>query len=135
MTISVGQAFERLLGDDAPVRVIAWDGSTGGGTDGVTVRLLTSYGRSYEAGLSAAKDFPDGTTTGGGEVLVRGAHVGDRLSAMRGKKVVLVFYPGDFTPVCTQQLSSYAAKFDTFETTGAVLWGISSASMKRESPI
>jgi hypothetical protein len=51
--------------------------------DGVTVRLLTSYGRSYEAGLSAAKDFPDGTTTSVGEVLVRGAHVGDRLSAMR----------------------------------------------------
>jgi thioredoxin-dependent peroxiredoxin len=48
-----------------------------------------------------------------------------RLSAQRGKRVVLAFYPGDFTPVCTQQLSSYAANFDTFEETGAVLWGIS----------
>ena len=34
MTISVGQAFERLLGDDASVRVIAWDGSAGGAEDG-----------------------------------------------------------------------------------------------------
>jgi peroxiredoxin Q/BCP len=54
-----------------------------------------------------------------------------RLSAQRGKKVVLAFYPGDFTPVCTQQLSSYALKFDTFEETGAVLWGISIDDLER----
>ena len=55
-----------------------------------------------------------------------GVPVGEyRLSAQRGKRVVLAFYPGDFTPVCTAQLSSYADHFDTFETTGATLWGIS----------
>lgn len=48
-----------------------------------------------------------------------------RLSAQRGKRVVLAFYPGDFTPVCTTQLSSYAANFDSFDATGGVLWGIS----------
>lgn len=54
-----------------------------------------------------------------------------RLSAQRGRKVVLAFYPGDFTPVCTQQLSSYAVQFDTFEATGAVLWGISTDDLER----
>lgn len=54
-----------------------------------------------------------------------------RLSDLRGKRIVLVFYPGDFTPICTRQLSSYAEKFDTFEETGAVLWGISVDDLER----
>jgi peroxiredoxin Q/BCP len=53
-----------------------------------------------------------------------------RLSDQRGKRVVLAFYPGDFTPVCTSQLSSYAANFDTFARTGAVLWGISTDDLE-----
>jgi peroxiredoxin Q/BCP len=71
---------------------------------------------------------------------MRGPHVGEqapdfalpgvpsgeyRLSEQRGRRVVLAFYPGDFTPVCTIQLSSYADNFASFEKTGAVLWGIS----------
>lgn len=63
---------------------------------------------------------------------LRGAPPGEyRLSDQRGKRVVLVFYPGDFTPVCTVQLSSYAEKFDTFEETGAVMWGISKDDLER----
>jgi peroxiredoxin Q/BCP len=54
-----------------------------------------------------------------------------RLSAQRGKRVVLAFYPGDFTPVCTTQLTSYAENFDTFTDTGAVLWGISIDDLER----
>lgn len=54
-----------------------------------------------------------------------------RLSEQRGKAVVLVFYPGDFTPVCTVQLSAYQQNFDTFEKTGAVLWGISVDDLER----
>lgn len=54
-----------------------------------------------------------------------------QLSAQRGRKVVLVFYPGDFTPVCTQQLTHYQVNFDTFATTGAVLWGISVDDLER----
>ncbi|MGA1157960.1 MAG: redoxin domain-containing protein, partial [Ilumatobacteraceae bacterium] len=30
-----------------------------------------------------------------------------RLSEHRGRRIVLVFYPGDETPVCTRQLCSY----------------------------
>lgn len=32
------------------------------------------------------------------------------LSSYRGKTVILVFYPGDFTPVCTKQLCDYRDK-------------------------
>jgi cyclopropane-fatty-acyl-phospholipid synthase len=39
MTISVGQAFDRLLGANAPVRIIAWDGSASGAEDGLVIRL------------------------------------------------------------------------------------------------
>ena len=38
---------------------------------------------------------------------------------------MLVFYPGDNTPVCTTQLRSYSNDFDQFEGTGAVVWAIS----------
>ena len=56
---------------------------------------------------------------------------GDRdytLSAERGHPVVLAFYPGDETPVCTRQLCSYQHDFDTLAGLGldAQLWGISS---------
>ena len=54
-----------------------------------------------------------------------------RLSEQRGKRVVLVFYPGDFTPVCTTQLTNYQENWDTFERTGAVLWGISVDDLER----
>ena len=43
----------------------------------------------------------------------------------RGKVIVLVFYPGDDTPVCTSQLRSYSDDFSQFEDTGAVVWAIS----------
>ncbi len=47
------------------------------------------------------------------------------LDEYRGKKVVLAFYPGDFTPGCTRQMCSYRDNFGDFEATGAVLLGIS----------
>jgi peroxiredoxin len=54
-----------------------------------------------------------------------------RLADLRGKPAVLAFYPGDFTPICTTQLTSYARSFDTFSATGAVLWGISVDDLER----
>ncbi|MFI2783809.1 peroxiredoxin [Streptomyces sp. ALB3] len=47
------------------------------------------------------------------------------LSAARGRAVVLAFYPGDDTAVCTKQLCSYSSGFETFEGLGAEVWGIS----------
>ncbi len=48
-----------------------------------------------------------------------------RLSDERGHTVVLVFYPGDDTPVCKRQLSAYNDDFSQFADLGATLWGIS----------
>lgn len=47
------------------------------------------------------------------------------LSAQRGTPVVLAFYPGDGTPVCTKQLCSYQDDLSLLTDLGAVLWGIS----------
>lgn len=48
------------------------------------------------------------------------------LSEQRGTPVVLAFYPGDDTPVCTRQLCSYQDDLRVLSDLGAVLWGISS---------
>ena len=47
------------------------------------------------------------------------------LSAFRGRTVVLVFYPADFSPVCTDQLSVYQEVLPELEQAGATLLGIS----------
>ncbi|MBF4584001.1 peroxiredoxin [Curtobacterium sp. VKM Ac-2865] len=47
------------------------------------------------------------------------------LAAEVGRPVVLAFYPGDATPVCTAQLCSYQQELDDFRDLGAVVWGIS----------
>ena len=47
------------------------------------------------------------------------------LADFRGRTVVLVFYPADFSPVCTDQLSVYQEVLPQFEERGATLLGIS----------
>jgi len=47
------------------------------------------------------------------------------LSDYAGKPVVLVFYPGDTTPVCTKQLCSYNNELAQFDGIGAQVLGIS----------
>ena len=39
--------------------------------------------------------------------------------------LVLVFYPGDDTTVCTKQLCAYSSGFEQFTDLGAEVWGIS----------
>jgi peroxiredoxin Q/BCP len=48
-----------------------------------------------------------------------------RLSEFRGHRVVLAFYPGDFTPGCTRQLCSYRDHLDDFSQVDATVLGIS----------
>ena len=48
-----------------------------------------------------------------------------RLSEYVGTPVVLVFYPGDNTPVCTRQLNEYTAEIDAFEGVGAQVLALS----------
>jgi thioredoxin-dependent peroxiredoxin len=45
--------------------------------------------------------------------------------------VVLAFYPGDFTPVCTRQLQSYEAERQKMVATGATLWAISNDTLEQ----
>jgi peroxiredoxin Q/BCP len=48
-----------------------------------------------------------------------------RLSEHRGERVVLLFYPGDDTTVCTKQFRSYRDQPDAFAGLGATVVGIS----------
>ncbi len=51
------------------------------------------------------------------------------LAAQQGAPVVLAFYPGDDTPVCTKQLCSYQDDLSLLTDLGAVLWGISTQDL------
>ncbi|HKB64235.1 MAG TPA: peroxiredoxin [Pyrinomonadaceae bacterium] len=53
-----------------------------------------------------------------------------RLSAKRGKVVVLLFYPGDETPICTRQMCSVRDRWEDYSTTGAEVVGISTDSVE-----
>jgi peroxiredoxin (alkyl hydroperoxide reductase subunit C) len=47
------------------------------------------------------------------------------LDDLRSQRTVLVFYPLDFSPVCTDQLNVYDEVLDEIEREGAKLYGIS----------
>lgn len=53
-----------------------------------------------------------------------------RLSDHRGQVVVLLFYPGDETPVCTRQMCSVRDRWEDYRATGAEVVGISSDSIE-----
>lgn len=52
------------------------------------------------------------------------------LSDHRGKTVVLLFYPGDNTPVCTAQLCSVRDHWSEYQVTEAEVVGISTDSVE-----
>jgi thioredoxin-dependent peroxiredoxin len=52
-----------------------------------------------------------------------------RLSDYRGSRVILAFYPGDFTVVCTRQFCSYRDNADRLAGLGAEVLGISPQSV------
>ena len=47
------------------------------------------------------------------------------LEDLRGKRTVLVFYPLDFSPVCTDQLNVYNEVLDELESEGVQMYGVS----------
>ena len=77
------------------------------------------------AGPEVGSEAPDFTLPGlrlsGTEVEI-GSYT---LSAERGHPVVLAFYPGDETAVCTRQMCSYSSGLEEFTGLGATVWGIS----------
>src|SRR4051794_39052692 len=60
-----------------------------------------------------------------------GTHGRFKLSDNRGEKVVLLFYPGDFTPICTKQFCSYAERYEEVDRLDARVVGISAQSVER----
>lgn len=83
---------------------------------------------------------PAPPSTGSGQAAPKPPEVGDlapdfhldsseggkvRLADFRNKAtVVLAFYPGDFTPICTRQLCSYSLAYLEFRRRGCVILGI-----------
>ena len=68
--------------------------------------------------IEEGKPAPDfELPTDGGETI--------KLSALRGKPVVLYFYPKDDTPGCTTQACGIRDAYGEFERAGAVVLGIS----------
>ena len=65
---------------------------------------------------------PDFTLPGTGDVEYT-------LSSFFGHHVVLAFYPGDNSPVCTMQLNSYTQEHDEFAGLDAQVFGISPQSV------
>ncbi len=47
------------------------------------------------------------------------------LAEQHGQPLVLAFYPGDHTAVCTKQLCSYTSGLESFTGFGARVWAIS----------
>jgi peroxiredoxin len=52
------------------------------------------------------------------------------LSEFKGQTVVVVFYPGDDTPVCTKQLNSYNNELSAFDGVGAQVLAISAQDVQ-----
>jgi thioredoxin-dependent peroxiredoxin len=53
-----------------------------------------------------------------------------RLADYRGRKLILAFYPGDFTTVCTKQFCSYRDEGERLDGLGAEVLGISPQSVE-----
>lgn len=54
-----------------------------------------------------------------------------KLSSLRGRKVVLYFYPKDNTPVCTREACGFRDAFPDFSEINAAIFGISKDSVAR----
>ena len=68
----------------------------------------------------AAPDFT-ASTNGGGTV---------SLAELRGRSVILYFYPRDDTPGCTKEACAFRDHFSDFKKKGAVVFGVSTDSVK-----
>lgn len=76
--------------------------------------------------LEVGQQAPDFTLEGSqGEIT---------LSRYRGHKhVLLAFYPGDFTPVCTKEMACFVEDWSQFQGQDTVILGISSGSVEAKN--
>ena len=61
------------------------------------------------------------------------AHTGENVSLddLRGRWVVLYFYPADDTPGCTAEACSFRDSYEDFTDAGAVVIGVSKDSLEK----
>ncbi len=101
----------------------AKDGSQRSGTTLETIANLYKHapamqGDAENKGLPAGTQAPDFSLSDASGKPVR-------LSDYRGKNLVLVFYPLDWSPACSDQLSLYQSELEEFERAHVELVGIS----------
>jgi peroxiredoxin len=107
-------------------RGLASVGRASGGTAGLTLEdIATMYKRAPQMDGEAVSE-PLAVGTQAPEFTLRDANNDPiSLSDFRGGPVVLVFYPLDWSPTCSDQLSLYQSELAEFERFGARLLGIS----------
>jgi peroxiredoxin len=74
------------------------------------------------ADIAVAREAPDFTLKDENNQPVR-------LADLRGSPVVLVFYPADFSPVCSDEMCAYRDDYSQFQAKGARVFGISRDSV------
>ncbi len=79
--------------------------------------------KDFELKLKEGDVAPDfsAPTSGGGKV---------SLGELKGKNVLLYFYPKDDTPGCTKEACAFRDQFAEFKKRGAVVLGVSTDSVK-----
>ena len=81
----------------------------------------TNQDLNFNAGTLVGREAPDFTV----QAFHKNVFKKVRLSALRGKWVVLAFYPADFTFVCPTELSRFADFYDDFKKLNAEVFSVS----------
>lgn len=55
------------------------------------------------------------------------------LASLKGKNIIIYFYPKDNTPGCTQEGKDFSEQFDSFKTANTVIFGVSRDSLRVHS--
>lgn len=81
-------------------------------------------------GIVIGAAAPDFSLPAVGKGIQKGAQIS--LAAYRGKsKVLLAFYPADFSPVCTSEMRCFREDWEAFRAAGCEILGISSDPLSR----
>ncbi len=91
--------------------------------NGVTKKVTAKNTSTQDSLLKAGQKAPQFS-------LINDAGVTVKLSALRGNKVVLYFYPKDNTPGCTQESCDFRDSFSRLKKQGVVVLGVSRDSVQ-----
>lgn len=114
-----GGVAEREVSEQHPPLELIGDSRVSGQIDSGTVfpRTLLSKNEMIEEG-DDAPDFTAPLADGGIEEFTLSENLDDA-------PVVLAFFPGAFTSVCTEELCTFESELDAFEDVGATVLGVS----------